>query len=118
MKRVLFLVRSAPYGSATIAESVRACLGFTTMPLELDYVLMDDAAWALALNQRPAAIGAAPVLELIGNLADSGVRLHVDAAALSERGLRLEGVEPAFAPLDTDALADLIAGADAVLTYE
>lgn len=118
MKRILFLVRSAPYGSATIAESVRACLGFTTMPLELAYVLMDDGAWALLPNQRPEAIGAAPVLELIGNLADAGVRLYVDSAAVSQRGLSLEGVEPTFTPLDTDGLADLIASSDAVLTYE
>jgi tRNA 2-thiouridine synthesizing protein C len=118
MKRILFVVRSAPYGTATIAESVRACLGFTTMPLELGYVVMDDATWALAPHQQPGAIGAAPVLELIGNLAESDVKLYVDAAALQERGLSAEGVKPAFTLVDTDALADLIADADAVLTYE
>jgi len=118
MKRILFLVRSAPYGSATIAESVRGCLGFTTMPFELHYVLMDDAAWVLIPNQQPSAIGAAPVLGLLSNLAEADVRLYVDAVALQQRGLSVDGVEPAFVPLDTDGLAELIASADAVLTYE
>ena len=117
MKQVLFVVRAAPYGSAAIAESVRSCLGFATMPFELSYLLMDDAAWALLPNQRPQGIGGTPVLSIIANLAESDVRLCVDADSLRERGLTTEGVEPRFEALSQAEVADLVGAADAVLTY-
>jgi len=117
MKQVLFLVRSAPYGTASIPESVRGCLGFATMPLELAYVLMDDAAWALAPGQESTAIGAPPVLGLFAGLADADVQLFVDEQALAERGLSLEGVVPEFAPVSGEQIAALISRAHAVMTY-
>ena len=117
MKSVLFLVRSAPYGSAAIPESVRACLGFGTMPMDVNYVLMDDAAWALTPNQRPEAIDASPVQQVLAALADLDVNLFVDSQALEERGLCLEGLPAHFTPASHERIADLIAGADAVLTY-
>jgi tRNA 2-thiouridine synthesizing protein C len=114
MKSVLFLVRSAPYGSAAIPESVRACLGFGTMPMEVNYVLMDDAVWAMALSQRPETIGSPPAQQILGALADLDVNLFAEAAALEERGL--EAAEQ-FRPVSLDGIADLIARADAVMTY-
>jgi len=117
MKKVLFLVRSAPYGSAAIPESVRACLGFGTMPLEVSYVLADDATWALLPDQQPEPIAGNDALALIRNLADLGVSLYVDEAALAARGLSVAGHGPEFTPLSPERIADLVAGADAVLTY-
>jgi tRNA 2-thiouridine synthesizing protein C len=117
VKRVLFMVRTAPYGSAAIPESVRACLGFATMPIETTYLLMDDAAWALAPGQSPETIAAAPVQKLIANLADLDVRLCVEADALAERGLSAEGLPFEVEPLSQEAIAELIATADAVMTY-
>lgn len=117
MKKVLFLVRSAPYGSAAIPESVRACLGFGTMPLEVSYVLTDDATWVLLPDHQPEPIGGNDALALIGNLSDLGVRLYVDEAALAARGLTAGADAPEFVALPPDGIADLVAGADAVLTY-
>jgi tRNA 2-thiouridine synthesizing protein C len=117
LKHVLFLIRTAPYGSAAIPESVRSCLGFGTMPLQVSYLLMDDAAWAVAPSQDPSGIGGANALQLIQNLADLDVALFVEAEALQERGLTVEGLEPGFEPLSRDAISDLIAQADVVMTY-
>jgi len=117
MKKVLFLVRTAPYGSAAIPESVRACLGFGTMPMEVRYVLMDDAVWALNPGQQPEAIGAPPVLRVLNSLADLDVELLADQGALAERGLSAEGVEPRFEAISREGIAELIASADVVMTY-
>ena len=117
MKNVVFLVRSAPYGSAGIPESVRACLGFGTMPMDVHYVLMDDAVWALAADQNAEAIGSTDVRKVLSVLADLEVGLHVETEALAERGLTAEAARVELQPVSGEQIADLIAGADVVLTY-
>lgn len=117
MKQILFIVRTAPHGSAAIGESVRACLGFATMPVEVAYLLMADGAWALQPGQQPAAIGGEDPLVHIGGLADLDVRLFVESEALAARGLSVDGLEFEIAPLGAEGIADLIAAADAVITY-
>ncbi len=116
MKTVLFMVRTAPHGSAAIPESHRACLGFATMPFEVRYLLTDDAVWALQPGQQAEAIGGHDARALIGGLADLGVTLFADADALDARGIARDALEP-IGVLGTDEIADLIAEADAVLTY-
>ena len=117
MKNVLFIVRTAPHGSAAVPESIRTCLGFGTMPFDIGYVLLDDATWAVLPNQRPESIGGNDALELISNLTDLGVRLYVESDALAERGLSVAGIEPEFVPLSQVQISDLIASADVVRTY-
>lgn len=117
MKQILFIVRTAPHGSAAIGESVRACLGFATMPVAVNYLLLGDGVWALQPGQEPAAIGGADTREHIGSLAELDVRLCVEARALAERGLSVDGLEFEVLPLTTEEIADLIATADAVITY-
>ena len=117
MKNVLFLVRSAPYGSAGIPESVRSCLGFGAMPMDVHYVLMDDAVWALAPNQKPEAIDSTDIRRVLGGLEDLDVAVYAEEGALGERGLSLDGVRLKIEPISADGIADLTAGADVVLTY-
>lgn len=117
MKKVLFLVRTAPYGSAAIPESVRACLGFGTMPMEVSYVLMDDATWALAPGQRPESIGASSVQTTLAALGGVDVEVLVEAEALAERGLTAEGAGPGVRAVSGAQIADLVAAADVVMTY-
>ena len=117
MKQILFIVRTAPYGSAAIPESVRSCLGFATMPVEVHYLLTGDGAWALQPGQDPGGIGAQDTLAMIADLADLDVRLYVEAEALAARGLAVEGLDAPVEPLGADQIADLIATADAVITY-
>jgi len=117
VKQILFIVRSAPYGSAAIPESVRSCLGFATMPVEVHYLLTGDGAWALQPGQEPGGIGARDTLGMIADLADLDVRLYVEEQALEERGLSVEGLEAEVKPLGADEIAKLIAAVDAVITY-
>lgn len=117
MKSILFVVRTAPYGSAGIPESVRGCLGFATMPLDLHFLLVDDATWALAPNQQPAAIGGTPMPVLLEGLADSDVKLYAEAEALGARGLSTEGLGFEVTAVTREQIQALIASADAVLTY-
>lgn len=117
MKRVLFLVRTAPYGSAAIPESVRSCMGFGTMPFHISYVLMDDAAWAVVPGQQPQAIHGNDALQLVQSLADLDIDLLVEEHALNERGLSVDGLDPAIRPVSQQEIAELIAQADMVMTY-
>jgi len=53
VKQILFIVRTAPYGTAASPESVRSCLGFAIMPVEVYYLLTGDGAWALQARSGP-----------------------------------------------------------------
>jgi len=117
LKHVLFIVRTAPYGSAAVPESVRSCLGFGTMPMLVSYLLMDDGVWAVAPSQEPSAIGGANALELIQGLSDLDVTLYAEIEALQARGLAVDGLEPGFAPVSRDEISELIAQSDIVMTY-
>ncbi|MGD9494983.1 MAG: DsrE family protein [Armatimonadota bacterium] len=117
MKQVLFIVRTAPYGSAAVPESVRACLGFGTMPVEVSYLLTDDGVWALAPGQQAEAIGAESAPGLIASLAELGVRIFAESEALQARGLAADGLGFPLTALAADQIARLIAAADAVITY-
>jgi tRNA 2-thiouridine synthesizing protein C len=117
MKKIVYLVRTAPYGSSGIPESVRGCLGFATLPFDLHYILMDDAAWALLPAQQPEAIGGTDTWKLFEGLADLDVSLYVEAEALAERGLAVSGDGPPFKTLSDAEISALIGEADAVLTF-
>ncbi len=117
MKTVLFLVRSAPYGSAAIPEGARACLGFATMPLDLTFLLTEDAAWACAPDQVPESIQAPAVPALLETLLDADVKVAVDAEALSARGLDPQGLPEGVVAVSAAAIGDLVHHSDAILTY-
>jgi tRNA 2-thiouridine synthesizing protein C len=117
MKHIVFLIRTAPYGSAAIAESARTCLGLAAMGFEISYVLTDDAAWTLLPNHAPEAIGGNNVRELVANLADLGVKLYVEDTALAERSVPAVDAGLEVWAVSAAEIADLIARADAVLTY-
>ncbi len=117
MKQVVFLVQSAPHGTAAIPESQRSCLGLATMPFEISYVLEADAVWALLPGQRPEAIGSIDTLELVSQLADLDVALYVDRDALATRGIPEADLGPEFTTVTREQIAEFIASADAVLTY-
>jgi len=116
MKTMLFMVHTAPHGSAAIPESHRACLGFATMPFEVNYVLVGDAVWALQTGQQANAIGGVDARGLIAELADLGVNVFAETDALDARDLPREHLE-AVVPVSASEIADMIAGADAVMTY-
>ena len=117
MKRILVLVQTAPYGSAAIPESARACLGLATMPLQISYVLAGDAVWALLPTQDPDPIGAANALQVIRDLGEMDVALLVEDRSLAERGLSLDDAGEGFNAVTREQIGDLVANADAVLTY-
>jgi tRNA 2-thiouridine synthesizing protein C len=117
MKKLLIAVRTAPYGSAAIPESVRAAMGLSTMPFETRYLLMDDAVWALLPDQQPAGIAASSVLDTVSSLTDLDVELCVEAEALQERGIDEATLTVPVTPVSREDIADLIGTADAVLTY-
>lgn len=117
MKHVLFMVRTAPYGSAAIPESVRACLGFASMPFEVSYLLMDDAVWALQRGQQPEVIGAPSVTELIGNLTEADVTIYADRRAVIARGLDPDALAVDCKLVSHEEIADLISRTQAVLNY-
>ena len=116
MKTVLFMVRTPPHGSAAIPESHRACLGFATMPIEVNYLLTDAAVWALQPGQRAQAIGGKDARDLVGELGDLGVKLFAEADAREARGLDPDAIGPVNS-VSADEIAELIATADAVMTY-
>ena len=117
MKKILFLMRTAPYGSAGIAEGARSALGFATLPYEINIILMDEAVWALLPSQQPEGIGSTNTWSLFETLADIDVILNADSEAITERGITIPSDGPKFNVLNSDEISALIGQADAVLTY-
>ncbi len=117
MKQVVFLVQSAPHGTAAIPESQRCCLGLATLPFEIRYVLEADAVWALLPEQHPEAVGGYDAGELITQRAELDVALYVDQDALNSHGMAEADLRPEFTTVTREQIAEFIASADAVLTY-
>jgi intracellular sulfur oxidation DsrE/DsrF family protein len=97
------------------------------------YAVAEDVDLAIVLRAGAVEFAVAavqPSLELAGvtlpptepardlrGLAESGVAVHVEAEALADRGLSPDDLVPGTTLSEADAIADLLATADAVLMW-
>jgi tRNA 2-thiouridine synthesizing protein C len=115
-KKVLVLIRTAPYGMATAGEGFRAIIGLAGMGVETHAVFADDGVLVALKGQNPSALGMHNLEDAYSQLADFGAKLYVHIPSLAQRGLLQEdciGVK--F--LSDDKLRELIWKVDHVITF-
>lgn len=116
-KKILFLVRSAPYAGAAAYETLEALLVAAVFEQELAVLFADDGVYQLVRNQDPAPLGVRSLGAGLKALPTYDVeRVYVAADALTRRALSIDDLEIPVTLLNPDAVAELIAGQEAVIS--
>ena len=107
MKGVLYLVRRPPGPLADETTDLMLVSGVFDQPTAV--VFLDDGVLQLqGLDARQSALRALPTY---------GVEsVYADAASLADRGVSLDAVPLAVAPIEPEAVRELIARHDVVLS--
>lgn len=121
-KKVLVLMRKAPYGTLYNWEGLQTLLilGAYKMQGVVDVAVafVDDGVFAIVKDQEPGAIGMKPVAKTYPALPDFEIeRFYVDESSLAERNLTLDDLVIKPDLLDRAAMGALLAEQDAVLPF-
>lgn len=116
-KKILFLVRSAPYCGATAYETFEALLVAAVFEQELSVLFADDGVYQLLRGQDPTVLGVRSLGAGLRALPTYDVeRVFVAAESLGPRALSLDDFEVDVTPLDAQEVAELIGRQDAVVS--
>lgn len=121
-KKVLVLMRKAPYGSLYNWEGLQVLLimGAYQMQgvIEIAVAFVDDGVFAIARGQDPAGLGVKTLSKTYPALPDFDIeRFYVDAQSLADRNLTLDDLVIPTEPLDGAGMARLLEAQDAVLPF-
>lgn len=116
MEKALFLVRSAPYGTASSGEAYRAIIGLGGMGLPTSVVLMCDGVFNAVKGQEPAELDMQPIEKAYESISEFDVTLYILDKSAEDRGLNKEGLIDAEI-IDCDKLKQLIDDHDCVISF-
>lgn len=118
MKKVLVLMRKAPYGSFYTFEGLQTMLVMGAYEIEIGVAFLDDGVYAIVKGQDPSLLDIKPLGRTFPALPDFNVeKFYVCGESLEERGLSVEDLVIAPEVLERAALGRLIAEQDAVLPF-
>lgn len=121
-KKVLVLMRKAPYGSLYNWEGLQVLLimGAYQMQgvIEIAVAFVDDGVFAIARGQDSSLLGVKPSAKTYPALPDFDIeRFYVDEQSLAERNLTLDDLVIKAELLDRVGMARLLEEQDAVLPF-
>jgi len=115
-KKVMILIRSAPYGMATAGEGFRALIGLVSMGIQTHVVLADDGVLVAHKGQAPEALAMHKLEDAYSQLADFGAKLYVHLPSIVQRGLLKDDcISVEF--ISDEKLRELISEVDHVITF-
>lgn len=115
-KRILFLLRQAPYASANALEALEAVLVAGVFDQAVSVLFADDGVWQLLDGQDGGALGTRTVARVASALPQYDVTdLYACAESLARRGLSADDLVLPVSVLDGDGQRALIAAQDAVV---
>jgi tRNA 2-thiouridine synthesizing protein C len=85
-KKILFVVKSPPYGSVLAAECFRMATALIAMDILPQILFMDDGVYCLLKEHKPETAGLSSFEERLKTLADL-VELYVEESSLRKRNL-------------------------------
>lgn len=116
-KKIFFVSRKAPYGSAAAAEMVESVLVAAAFDQQVHLAFLDDGVFQLTRAQTPEAIGHKPFAENFAELGEYDIdHVWVEREALEERGLSVHDLMIAVSLLDRAAMAAKLAEADMLMS--
>ncbi|NOZ06652.1 MAG: sulfurtransferase complex subunit TusC [Chloroflexi bacterium] len=117
-KKVMVLMRRAPYGTFYIFEGLQTMLVMGAYELDISLAFADDGVYAVTDGQDPSALQMKPLARTFRALPDFDIdQIYIHKDSLEERGLTLDDlvVEPEV--LTSEELAQVIANQDVVLPF-
>ncbi|RME87715.1 MAG: sulfurtransferase complex subunit TusC [Anaerolineae bacterium] len=118
MKKVLVVMRHAPYGTFYAFEGLQTLLIMGAYELDLGVAFVDDGVYVITRNQNPKALQVKQVAQTFPALPDFEVhRFYVLEDSLKERGLTLDDLVIQPQVIDRAALAALFEEHAAVLPF-
>jgi sulfur relay protein TusC/DsrF len=116
MKKVVFLIRTAPYGMAAAGEGFRAIIAAAGMEIKTAAAFVEDGVFVAKTNQHPEKIGMSKLEAAYKQIPDFGAQLYIHRESAKERGLREAETIPAHW-ISTEELKNIINSADAVISF-
>ncbi len=117
-KKFMFVNRKAPYGTIYALESLEVVLITATFDQDVSLVFIDDGVYQLTRGQQTKDIGIKNFSPSYRALEGYDVeKLYVERHSLEQRGLTEKDLLVPVEVLDTQAMADLMAQQDVVLSF-
>ena len=87
-KRIMYVNRRAPYGTAYALEALDVMLAGAVFEQEVSAVFLDDGVYQLKRDQNPAVLKMKDFSKTFGALPDFDVmNLYVEAESIQQRGM-------------------------------
>jgi len=117
-RKILFVVKSSPYGSLMAAEGFRIATAMIAMDVLPHLLFIDDGVYCLLKNQRPEAAGLESYYERLKTLADL-VGLYAVRDSVAKRDLKAIDFDESFNVklLAIDKAAKLIMENETVIAF-
>jgi tRNA 2-thiouridine synthesizing protein C len=117
-KKLLFVLRQAPYGSTLAKDALDAILATSAYEQDLSIVFIDDAVFQLLDNQQAELIDQKSIARILSALPLYDItQLFVCAASLAERGIAPNTLPDDITVLEPDALHSLLSQQDHLLSF-
>jgi len=118
VKKILLVIKSAPYGSGRAAEGFRMATAMIAMDVLPQILFVDDGVYCLVRNQKPEAAGLISFGERLKTLADL-VGLNALSDSMVQRKLKQSDLEEDYniKTLSLDEAIKLISQDETVITF-
>ena len=117
-KRLLLIIRHAPYGRALSAGALDFALAAAALDQDIRLLFMDDGVFHLLDHQHPAAIGQKSAQATLASMPLYDIEpFYMDMQSLAERGLDSSALTGSLERVEAAELADFIDGHDQVLGF-
>lgn len=118
-RRLLFVMRRAPYGSIMAREALDALLATAVFGQDVGVLFMDDGVFQLLDDQRGEALKQKTLSAGLAALPLYDIeRLYVHRPSLEERGLSLDDLSlPELQPVDHQEVSELFSEHDQLVSF-
>ena len=118
VKKFMFVNRKAPYGTIYALEGLEVVLISAAFSQDVSMVFLDDGVYELVKGQQTKTIEMKNFSPTYRALDGYDVeKLYVDKASMNQRGLTEKDLLVPVQVLDTQAMAELMAQQDVVLSF-
>lgn len=117
-KKLLFVLRHAPYGQSLAKEALDAILATSAYEQDLSVIFIDDGVFQLLNTQQAEAIEEKSIARLLSAFPLYEINnLFVCADSLTARGLQKNRIQQDVTPLDPSQIKQLFAEQDHLLSF-
>lgn len=117
-KKILFVLRQAPYGSTLAKDALDAILATSAYEQDMSIAFIDDGVFQLLDKQQAELINQKGIARILSALPLYDIsQLFVCAASLRERNIAPEALASDITVLEPDALHTLFSQQDHLLSF-